>query len=364
VVAVSDGTEYVGQSTNNFVYDGWNLIGILNPASSLVESFTWGNDLSGSAQGAGGVGGLLTVSYHGNATTNCFVAYDGNGNVAALVNAADGTLAANYEYGPFGEVIRQTGPMVRANPFRFSTKYDDDETDLLYYGYRFYKASTGTWLTRDPIEEHGGKNLYGFVKENPLSFVDLTGLAYSYSEASPTGAWAIKYTPNLGNFNMMGFTTKYSPISVAKGCQCGQKDMFISQAVHDPLGHPIGFDVVPFDFSHKADDPIPGYLSPYVPPQLGVLSIDDAPHFSDEYWPGTWEFEDCAVCRSASNGSTADQVIGCIKFTFKRDSQKGGEIFVTANGKTTKLDTAALVLAEKPGKLWEEAYKNWKTTGN
>jgi RHS repeat-associated protein len=57
--------------------------------------------------------------------------------------------------GPFGEVLRATGSMAKANPFRFSTKYQDDETDLLYYGYRYYNASTGRWLTRDPIEEHG-----------------------------------------------------------------------------------------------------------------------------------------------------------------------------------------------------------------
>jgi RHS repeat-associated protein len=41
--------------------------------------------------------------------------------------------------------------MARANPFRFSTKYQDDETDLLYYGYRYYNAGTGRWLSRDPI---------------------------------------------------------------------------------------------------------------------------------------------------------------------------------------------------------------------
>ena len=48
--------------------------------------------------------------------------------------------------GPFGEVLRATGPMAKANPFRFSTKYQDDETDLLYYGYRYYSASTGRWI--------------------------------------------------------------------------------------------------------------------------------------------------------------------------------------------------------------------------
>jgi RHS repeat-associated protein len=59
--------------------------------------------------------------------------------------------------GPFGEVIRATGPMAKGNPFRFSTKYQDDETDLLYYGYRYYNASTGRWLSRDPFEESGFK---------------------------------------------------------------------------------------------------------------------------------------------------------------------------------------------------------------
>jgi RHS repeat-associated protein len=81
------------------------------------------------------------------------VAFDANGNVAALVNASAGTVSANYEYGPFGEVIRATGPMAKVNPFRFSTKYQDDETGLLYYGYRYYNPSTGRWLARDPLSE-------------------------------------------------------------------------------------------------------------------------------------------------------------------------------------------------------------------
>ena len=65
--------------------------------------------------------------------------------------------------GPFGEVIRATGPMAKANPFRFSTKYQDDETDLLCYGFRYYNASTGRWIGRDPAEEDGEMNLYALV---------------------------------------------------------------------------------------------------------------------------------------------------------------------------------------------------------
>jgi RHS repeat-associated protein len=172
----------VAQYTNRFVYDGWNLLAILNPQSAAVQSFMWGLDLSGSEQGAGGVGGLLAV--RDSSTINSqpsahFLAYDGNGNVAALVNAASGAVSAKFEYAPFGEVLRSTGPMAKANPFRFSTKYQDDESDHLYYGYRSYNPSTGRWLNRDPIEEKGDLILYAFSHNNPVNYIDLFGLRMS-----------------------------------------------------------------------------------------------------------------------------------------------------------------------------------------
>ncbi len=186
-------TNYVAFSTNNFLYDGWNLVVETAPNSSLVRNYVWGNDLSGSPQGAGGVGGLLEVSYHGGSVTNGFVAYDGNANVAWLVNAADGTVLASYEYGPFGEAVRSTGPLAKNNPVRFSTKYQDDESDLVYYGYRYYKASTGEWLSRDPVDECGfnrltieaaqddsikssAKTSYTFLSNAPFVAVDALGL--------------------------------------------------------------------------------------------------------------------------------------------------------------------------------------------
>ncbi len=90
--------------------------------------------------------------------------------------AAIATPPVQQEYGPFGEVIRATGPMAKANPFRFSTKYQDDETDLLYYGYRYYNASTGRWISRDPTDEAGGANLYESVRNDGLDYVDARGL--------------------------------------------------------------------------------------------------------------------------------------------------------------------------------------------
>ncbi len=168
-----------GSATNDlrFVYDGWNLIAVLSPQSTVLRSFTWGVDLSGSLQGAGGVGGLVAMTVHTGANTGTyFYSFDGNGNVAALINPSDSTIAARYDYGPFGEVIRATGPMAKANPFRFSTVYQDDETDLLMYVHRPYSASTGRFLCKDPIQEQGGLNLYAFVANDPVNSVDFLGL--------------------------------------------------------------------------------------------------------------------------------------------------------------------------------------------
>ena len=229
--------------TNRFLYDGWNVVAELQPNNALIRSYAWGTDLSGSSQGASGVGGLLEVSYYGLMTTNCFPAYDGNGNIMALVNGADGTLAANYDYGPFGEVIRSTGPMAKANPFRFSTKYQDDESDLLYYGYRYYKASTGTWPSRDPLGESGfellrnnnvtdysdedSPNFYAFVGNNPVSVVDLFGLTGRRPSPPPPppppspgcGTWKFNISHNGTPSPDVTVTYKMCP---AERCKCNK----------------------------------------------------------------------------------------------------------------------------------------------
>ncbi len=77
-----------------------------------------------------------------------------------LVNAADGTEAARYEYGPFAEPIRLTGPVAALKPFRFSSKRTDPITELVLYKYRACNLSLGRWLGRGPLGDAAFFALY------------------------------------------------------------------------------------------------------------------------------------------------------------------------------------------------------------
>ena len=163
-------------SATLFLYDGWNLAAECNATGGAIRTYLWGTDLSGSWEGAGGVGGLLWLNLAtANPASSCFAEYDGNGNVTGLVRASDAMEVATYEFGPFGEPVRVSG-IGALNPLQFSTKYTDTETGLLYYGYRYYNSATGRWFSRDPIGERGGLNVYACICNDTLNYVDLVGL--------------------------------------------------------------------------------------------------------------------------------------------------------------------------------------------
>jgi RHS repeat-associated protein len=168
-----------GSNITLYIYDAWNCLAeytLLNSSFNLHNSFSWGLDLSGSLQGAGGVGGLLAVTKHQEqSTTHFYPTYDGNGNVSEYLDAT-GSTAAHYEYDPFGRIIVATGADAADFAYRFSTKPADPATGLYYYGYRWFDPYTGRWPSRDPIEESGGVNLYGFVGNDGVDFVDQIGL--------------------------------------------------------------------------------------------------------------------------------------------------------------------------------------------
>jgi RHS repeat-associated protein len=158
-----------------YLYEGWNVIAEIEN-NVVIRSYTWGLDIAGSQTGAGGVGGLVQIFDH-RTDKAYFPGYDGNGNVSVLIDAASGGIAAAYEYSPYGEQLRSEGTYAKENVYRFSTKEVDDETGLSYYGQRYYDPHNGRFICRDPIEESGGLNLYGFVGNNPICRWDLLGMS-------------------------------------------------------------------------------------------------------------------------------------------------------------------------------------------
>jgi len=162
-----------------FIYDGWNLVQEVShsdtPSLNYTNTFIWGLDLSQSLQGAGGVGGLLCVIKNG---VPYFPCYDGNGNISDYVST-NGVVVAHREYDPFGNTVVSTGPMKDAFNFWFSTKYYEPTWRTYYYGYRYYSPSLGRWLSRDPIGENGGMNLYSFAFNTSVNVIDPLGLEIS-----------------------------------------------------------------------------------------------------------------------------------------------------------------------------------------
>jgi len=113
-------------------------------ANNLSREYAWG------LSKGGGIGGLLTLSQGAGAYSYL---YDGKGNVAAVLDAS-GATAATYGYDAFGGQTEELSTFEQ--PFGFSTKPYEQETGLVYFGYRYYMPQVGAWVSRDPLGEIPG----------------------------------------------------------------------------------------------------------------------------------------------------------------------------------------------------------------
>jgi RHS repeat-associated protein len=151
-----------------------------NSSDVPLVTYVRGLDLSGSFEGAVGIGGMLSRTAHtganGSTLTHAFYHADANGNITKMVNSSQ-TSVADYKYDPFGLTISSSGILANANTYRFSSKELMGNSGFYCYGFRFYDPITQRWPSRDPIEEDGGINLYRFVRNSAIGFYDRFGLA-------------------------------------------------------------------------------------------------------------------------------------------------------------------------------------------
>ena len=107
--------------------------------------------------------------------------YDLMKNICEVFGPA-GYIRTAYSYTPFGSVSASENGVVQN--FQWSSEFYDSELDLVYYNYRHYSPSLGRFLSRDPIAEQGGINLYTFVRNNNLIHVDQRGNACCRTDES------------------------------------------------------------------------------------------------------------------------------------------------------------------------------------
>jgi RHS repeat-associated protein len=121
-------------------------------------------------RGAGQIGGLLNLKQGGN---DYNYLYDGKGNVTALIDSTQSPVVT-YAYDPFGVRMKQVGTFEQ--PYQFSTKPYDPQTGLSNFDFRYYNAGLGRWMTRDPLGERGGVNLYRAMGNDLVNRKDPFGL--------------------------------------------------------------------------------------------------------------------------------------------------------------------------------------------
>jgi RHS repeat-associated protein len=149
-------TEYGGgllSSTKQFLFDGGAMMEARDASSNLLNQyFALGQGRSGSTY------------FHTKVSL---------GSISEITDDS-GTLQALYINDFYGRVTKIGGGL--SSDFQFADYYQHAASGLNLTAHRAYNSSLGRWMSRDPIEEVGGANLYAYVLNEPVSWSDPLGL--------------------------------------------------------------------------------------------------------------------------------------------------------------------------------------------
>lgn len=102
-----------------------------------------------------------------------FNSLDHLGSIRELTDSS-GTIQAQYAFDPYGRVTKLQGSL--SADFQYAGYYTHAQSGLNFTRTRAYNCTNGRWISRDPVNELGGINLYLYVYGNPINFLDPTGL--------------------------------------------------------------------------------------------------------------------------------------------------------------------------------------------
>jgi len=146
--------------TSIYAYDGANLIEEANNSGTVVARYVQRTNIDEP----------LAMTRSGSTS---YYNSDGLASVTSLANPT-GSLTQTYTFDSFGNQTSSFGSLT--NPFRYTAREFDAETNLYYYRARYVNESVGRFLSEDPARFYAGVNFYAYVRNEPIDFVDPYGL--------------------------------------------------------------------------------------------------------------------------------------------------------------------------------------------
>jgi len=179
--AIEERYLWLDQTTLLAVYDG---------SGNLRQRFEYADDRVPYAMTQGG--------------TTYYLYYDQVGSLRLITDNV-GNSIKRVDYDSFGNIISDSNPSF-AIPFGFAGGLHDPDTKLVRFGYRDYMPEIGKWTAKDPILFAGGdSNLYGYVGNDPVNWVDPWGLnpgaaaaAWGTFGKTVAGAATVAASPVIG----------------------------------------------------------------------------------------------------------------------------------------------------------------------
>ena len=228
-----------GDQVSEFYYNGLSQrVRIVEKTNDVVTSdkrFIWCDSRIAEERNADNES---TRYYFGNGEThttndanpgNYYYNVDHLGSTQSVLDS-DGAIVARYEYTPYGEVTQTQGTL--DIDFLYTGHYQHEPSNLFLTHYRAYDPTQGRWLSRDPIAENGGINLYAYVLNDPINHIDPDGRFAWIAAGAVIGSVinvGITYIANGGNV-----TGKQLAAAAVSGAISGA-----AGAVAGPLGGSI-----------------------------------------------------------------------------------------------------------------------------
>ena len=138
--------------------------------------------------------------------------------LGSIIDITDenGAVVRAYVYDSYGTIISEAGTL--ESPFTYTGREFDVESGLYYYRARYYDPRNGRFITEDPIGHNGGPNHYIYAIDNPIRFVDPSGLSgkdiVAMLDLAIVTQRDLPVPGRIGVINLWGYDGMYIPFTM------------------------------------------------------------------------------------------------------------------------------------------------------